>query len=809
VEIFGNNTAASISYTYNGVAQTLAANTQDIWVNTVNIGNDLLKAQITGNSTINSWMMTGKNSVSNAANVFIDDMTYSNSIASGYTSYLNYYSKSSGNLNTLATWSANRDGSGYLVPANFTTSYRKYNIVNNVTPTGATIGGNWTVSGTASKVVVGDEGASGNSYIFKIPASFKLTGIVDVTNDATLRLQNTILPTLGTLSPYSVVDYNNTTATQITVAMATYGDLQFTGDAVFNINSAITVTGSMEIDLGDINLGKVIVKAGKSLTVNGSTLIWCPECLVLESTSAGVASFIDHGMNYYSGDLGLGSVKVQDYRVGAGGTTPNGRFHYASIPVTAATRAVYEAGSGNKVWYFSEATNAYTKIDNNTTALSVGKGYLIRLGANTTLSFSGNVNTGNINFSNLASNGPLPNRGYHLVGNPYPSTLDWEATNKTHLEPTIWYRTANLSGTMVFDTYNALNHQGTNNNGSGAVTKDIPPMQAFWVKVDVDGTTGNLGLTNAMRSHAQDALYVAGPSPFNRLKFRVTSNGQSDETILLFDEQADNGYEDWDSKMMFNTTGTSLLIPQLFTVIPNKGNMTINSFDKLIEAGSMPLGFKTNVSGEFSIIPDLSSFNAGTILLLEDTELDTIVDVWTTPEYTFTSDSVQTITRFILHFTPSETTGFLTYGDTQESAPGLNLALKNTNGEVLESITSASDGAFKFNQAEPGINNIHCTSTVPSGGINAADALLVMKHFVQVAPLTGLSLKAADVNADGAVNAIDALMILKFFVGQLDSFPAGTWQFEPDSFNLNAAGQQQTFNMKILATGDIDQSYNP
>jgi hypothetical protein len=170
---------------------------------------------------------------------------------------------------------------------------------------------------------------------------------------------------------------------------------------------------------------------------------------------------------------------------------------------------------------------------------------------------------------------------------------------------------------------------------------------------------------------------------------------------------------------------------------------------------------------------------------------------------------VQTITRFILHFTPSETTGFLTYGDTQESAPGLNLALKNTNGEVLESITSASDGAFKFNQAEPGINNIHCTSTVPSGGINAADALLVMKHFVQVAPLTGLSLKAADVNADGAVNAIDALMILKFFVGQLDSFPAGTWQFEPDSFNLNAAGQQQTFNMKILATGDIDQSYNP
>lgn len=812
VEIFGNNSTATINYTYNGVAQTLAPNTQDIWVNTVNIGNDLAKSQLANNTAVDSWMITGSNSTANAANIFIDDMTYSNSIASGYLSYLNYYSKPSLTLQLTSEWATNRNGIGTINPPNFSGNYRRYIIVNttaSISYNGSTlncnsIGALWTVSGTDSRVVVGDENSDDQSIFYLQSGTKRLAGTIDVTNNGSLYIKNLTLPTFGNLAQSSVVVYDQVYSTgSVTVANASYGSLIFTGESTFNINGPVTVKDILEIDLLS---GAVVVKAGKNLTVQGETIIYCPECLVLESTASGVASFIDNGMNYVGG---MGSVKVQDYRVGAGGATPNGRFHYASIPVTSATSGVYDAAGGNKVWYFSEATAAYTEITNNTTALNVGKGYLIRLGANTTLNFTGNLNTGNITLNNLTANGPVSNRGFHLVGNPYPSTLDWTLTNKTHLDPTIWYRTVNLSGSMVFDTYNAENQQGTNNNGSGAVTKDIPPMQAFWVKVDVDGTTGSLGLTNAMRSHAQDALYVSGPTGLNRLKLKVDKEGQYDETILLFDNRAADGFEKWDSRKMFYTSGSSALIPQLFTVIPGQGNMAINSFEKLEETTVLPLGFRTNYSGEFTIIPDLSSFNAGTILQLEDTETDSMVDLRTQPSYTFTADSIQTASRFFLHFTPSDNHGYITYGDGQVPVPALDLQLKNQNGAVLENTVSAADGAFRFNQAEPGTNLIKIVEPVSPGAINAADALLAMKHFVNMSTLTGLSLKAADVNADGSVNAIDALLILKYFVGQQTEFPAGAWQMDTDSFILNAPGQQQTFNLKVICTGDVDQSYQP
>ena len=62
----------------------------------------------------------------------------------------NFYSKSTGNLNALSTWGTNTDGSG-TSPANFTNSNQAFNIRNNPV---ATIGADWTVSGSNSQVVI-------------------------------------------------------------------------------------------------------------------------------------------------------------------------------------------------------------------------------------------------------------------------------------------------------------------------------------------------------------------------------------------------------------------------------------------------------------------------------------------------------------------------------------------------------------------------------------------------------------------------------------------------------------------------------
>jgi len=58
------------------------------------------------------------------------------------------------------------------------------------------------------------------------------------------------------------------------------------------------------------------------------------------------------------------------------------------------------------------------------------------------------------------------------------------------------------------------------------------------------------------------------------------------------------------------------------------------------------------------------------------------------------------------------------------------------------------------------------------GDVNAADASLVLQHFVgSITPFTGNVFLAADVNNDGDVNAADASLILQYFVGSITKFP--------------------------------------
>lgn len=81
IEIYGNNTTGTISYMYNNCSSnSLAPDRWDIWVNGSLAGDDLLKAGLANNTDIDSWMFYTENSSLNPANVFIDDITYSNSI---------------------------------------------------------------------------------------------------------------------------------------------------------------------------------------------------------------------------------------------------------------------------------------------------------------------------------------------------------------------------------------------------------------------------------------------------------------------------------------------------------------------------------------------------------------------------------------------------------------------------------------------------------------------------------------------------------------------------------------------------------
>ena len=341
-----------------------------------------------------------------------------------------YYSKSIGNLDVLSNWGTNTDGSG-TNPANFTTANIIYYIRNNATPT---IGASWTVSGSSSKVVVGD---GTNACNFTIPSSYALsTPAIDVANNATLTIANTTIPTMGTLSSGSTVNYNGVGQT---VASNNYYNLTLSGSGTKTLQagttaisgnltlngtaSATTVVGlaiSGNISIGD---GTIFTAAGYALTITGTTTVGggTSGSLVVSSstgtkTFTGLITVNTGGTWNNSGNSAItfagGITNIGTFTAGSGIQTfqtnsqaLTGTFSIPSITVTGVTLtnngtlSVTSALAGN-----GGLTNAATGT------LNIGFSGTVGI---TTLTASSSGNTVNYNYN---GNQTIVTTIYHHLG---------------------------------------------------------------------------------------------------------------------------------------------------------------------------------------------------------------------------------------------------------------------------------------------------------------------------------------------------------------------------------------------------------
>jgi len=136
-----------------------------------------------------------------------------------------YYSKSTGNLDAVATWGMNRDGTG-TSPANFTANAEVFHICNgNPGNIGAS---SWTVSGTNSVIIV--DGTN-----FTNITSKTVNGTINVNAGMTLTLENSSFPTLDSLDPLSTVVFENLTGMAVpavTSASGAYGNITFNNSSI-------------------------------------------------------------------------------------------------------------------------------------------------------------------------------------------------------------------------------------------------------------------------------------------------------------------------------------------------------------------------------------------------------------------------------------------------------------------------------------------------------------------------------------------------------------------------------------------------
>jgi hypothetical protein len=371
-----------------------------------------------------------------------------------------------------------------------------------------------------------------------------------------------------------------------------------------------------------------------------------------------------HDLNIAGSDIGLiikshpinGDGSLITYGTVTGITSvqrflASDRFWYVSQPVTSATANVFL-----HTWLFTydEPTSAWGDfIGNETTPLNLMKGYAVWTSSvnpwhqdwqpmgDTTTSYDGLVNTGTIS-TGLTKGGD----GWNFVGNPYPSSVDWDAAGwtKTNLTTAAYY---------VWNgaTYSSYVEGGPGVNGG---TQFIPPAQGFFVNASAAGT---LGVTNAVRVHSAQDFWKSQGNFVNLLSLTISNGEVTDETIIHFDENAttDLDYSFDARKMMAEAS------PQAFTML-NNDKMAINTFNNYTQTVKIDMGVNIPEAGEYTItVSNLESFDGTVPVYLEDKLTGQKMNLRETGSYTFTSEEGVS-ERFAVHFAE-----FAGIGDDTES----------------------------------------------------------------------------------------------------------------------------------------------
>jgi hypothetical protein len=134
-------------------------------------------------------------------------------------------------------------------------------------------------------------------------------------------------------------------------------------------------------------------------------------------------------------------------------------------------------------------------------------------------------------------------------------------------------------------------------------------------------------------------------------------------------------------------------------------------------------------------------------------------------------------------------------------------------GAMSGSTSSNSSGNYLFSSVPGGgtytITPSKAALAPGSSGINTVDIIAVQAHYLNIAPLTGCRLTAADVNADGHVDTRDITAMVRFYQGQTSGIGnVGKYQFSPTTRMYSSVNVNQTAqNYETIIFGDVASQF--
>jgi hypothetical protein len=475
-----------------------------------------------------------------------------------------------------------------------------------------------------------------------------------------------------------------------------------------------------------------------------------------------------------------------------------------------APSAGYNATGGVSVLAYNESDGQFLQLPYAGT-MGHMQGYVFSSqnnSAQTRVEISGRMENGPFVRTNMLLTDSLPEnaRGYFLTGNPYPASIAWDLDNGVQTSGIsravyIWDPLANGGKGTFRVILDSLSLNGT--------SRVIAPGQAFFLKASQAGAPGSLTLNRACRITPGNPPSEVAQST-KVLRLALTAQGLSDESLIRFTGQATSGFDQQvDATKLFSLNPD---VPQIYSKADSltETKYAVNSLPEAIGGQAIPIGIRGPYAGIYTITAAFdTSLAGGKDIFLHDLREDSLHDLRSAPNYIFQHTLADSGYRFLLRLIEQQIHGKICYANTVQT-PMRNITITAASVVTHDSSAAltASDGTFSLHRLPAGPVSLTYQTPVPWGGSNALDALMVMQHFVNIYPLYGIHLKAADVTADGFVNTQDAFEIQRRFAWLTQSFTSGDWCYNPRSFTSSET-MNPFLGINACCFGDVNGSYTP
>ncbi|MCF8405841.1 MAG: T9SS type A sorting domain-containing protein [Bacteroidales bacterium] len=387
------------------------------------------------------------------------------------------------------------------------------------------------------------------------------------------------------------------------------------------MNDYVTIGGNLIIG----PLGKVTANVSESFNVLGDAY--------LEADLSNSASLIDNGKMSVAG-----TGNVQQY-------LSSDRWHLVTPPVTGATIATY---LDVYLTEFNEPDNSWTfLVEPTTMPMNTMQGYAAwadeGVTGTTTVNYNGVLNTGDYYIPSFSYTLTSPNTGWNLIGNPYPSSIQWNSSwPKTDLSD--W---ACIHNDFNDGCYNAVTGAEWPNIGA-MPNGTIGPTQGFWVRATSD--LANMTFQNSERMHNNQPIYKESSVNIKQsLRIRVDGNNDFDAVLIQFTEGATAGYDK--SFDLEKRWGDNVESPNLYTIHNEETLYSVDVRQHIESELVIPIGFEAGLSGNFEIdVTQFDGFTGEYQVILEDIREGVFTELEKNTKYEFSSYTQDEKHRFNLHF---------------------------------------------------------------------------------------------------------------------------------------------------------------